>query len=262
MSDFTPRANLRLPGGGSTGTILPDEQVDIDVLNDNFRKVDALLGARNIPSASSYSGSMDGDLIYARDTKMLYVNDAGGGGLVTPRLPGSRLFAGTLAQRDAATYIEEGDHWQLTGGEDIEYVRVSGAWKIARFTKTAMKTSGSHTVTSAITIPDLSLSFTLDAPTSLHVEISINGYSANADTVAQVGIQASLNGGADTLRTPFSIRAVSTAVSTYQAWRLGTYLPFVAGSHTLTLRIVRSYGTGSYIFAASAIEPVVLSVRV
>ena len=36
-------------------------------------KIDALLGARNIPSASSYSGSMDGDLVYARDTEFLHM---------------------------------------------------------------------------------------------------------------------------------------------------------------------------------------------
>lgn len=115
MSDFTPRANLRLPGGGSTGLILPDEQVDIDVLNDNFRKIDALLGVRVVPSASSYSGTMDGDLVYARDTKQLHVFSSDSGSLVSPRLPGSNLFKGTRAQRDAASYVEAGDHWQVTG---------------------------------------------------------------------------------------------------------------------------------------------------
>lgn len=111
MSDFTPRANLRLPGGGSTGTILPDEQVDIDVLNDNFRKIDALLGARNIPSASSYSGSMDGDLVYARDTKLLSIYDANSAGLVNPRVLGGTRFKGTQAQMAAFTGAEDGDSW-------------------------------------------------------------------------------------------------------------------------------------------------------
>ena len=113
MSDFTLRANLRLPGGGSAGTILPDEQVDIDVLNDNFRKIDALLGARNIPSASSYSGSMDGDLVYARDTEFLHMFSANAGGLITPRLPGARQYSGTAAERVAfAPQAKDGDLWR------------------------------------------------------------------------------------------------------------------------------------------------------
>lgn len=127
MSDFTPRANLRLPGGGSTGTILPDEQVDIDVLNDNFRKIDALLGARNIPSASSYSGSMDGDLVYARDTKYLHMFSANDGGLITPRLPGSTRFKGTTAEMNAFAGAQEGDSWFNTTNNS-EYVRLGAAW--------------------------------------------------------------------------------------------------------------------------------------
>ena len=127
MSDFTPRANLRLPGGGSTGTILPDEQVDIDVLNDNFRKIDALLGARNIPSSSSYSGSMDGDLVYARDTEYLHMFSANAGGLITPRLPGSTRFKGTTAEMNAFVGAQEGDSWFNTD-DNSEYACRGGVW--------------------------------------------------------------------------------------------------------------------------------------
>lgn len=126
MSDFTPRANLRLPGGGSTGTILPDEQVDIDVLNDNFRKIDALLGARNIPSASSYAGSMDGDLVYARDTEFLHMFSANAGGLITPRLPGSKMFSGTRAERVAFTGARDGDMWRDTNNIGIIWAYKAG----------------------------------------------------------------------------------------------------------------------------------------
>lgn len=127
MSDFTPRANLRLPGGGSTGTILPDEQVDIDVLNDNFRKIDALLGARNIPSASSYAGSMDGDLVYAQDTEFLHMFSANAGGLITPRLPGSKMFSGTRAQRMAFTGARDGDMWRDTDNIGIIWAFKAGS---------------------------------------------------------------------------------------------------------------------------------------
>jgi hypothetical protein len=127
MSDFTPRANLRLPGGGSTGTILPDEQVDIDVLNDNFRKIDALLGARNIPSASSYSGSMDGDLVYARDTEFLHMFSTTAGGLITPRLPGARQYSGTQAERVAfVSKAKGGDLWRDTDNIGVIWVLKAG----------------------------------------------------------------------------------------------------------------------------------------
>ena len=133
MSDFTSRANLRLPGGGSTGTILPDEQVDIDVLNNNFRKIDALLGARNIPSASSYAGSMDGDLVYARDTEFLHMFSANAGGLITPRLPGARQYSGTAAERVAfAPQAKDGDLWRDTDNIGVIWAYKAGspgAWE-------------------------------------------------------------------------------------------------------------------------------------
>ena len=146
MSDFTPRANLRLPGGGSTGTILPDEQVDIDVLNDNFRKIDALLGARNIPSASSYAGSMNGDLVYAHDTGFLHMFSANAGGLITPRLPGARQYSGTAAERVAfAPQAKGGDLWRDTDNIGVIWVYKAGSpgtWEYTgnplRGTKAAM----------------------------------------------------------------------------------------------------------------------------
>ena len=41
MPAFTPFLNLYKPGGGSTGTILPDEVADIDRLNQNFDLIDS-----------------------------------------------------------------------------------------------------------------------------------------------------------------------------------------------------------------------------
>lgn len=155
MSDFTPRANLRLPGGGSTGTILPDEQVDIDVLNDNFRKIDALLGARNIPSASSYAGSMDGDLVYAQDTEFLHMFSANAGGLITPRLPGSKMFSGTRAQRMAFTGARDGDMWRDTDNIGIIWAFKAGSpgtWEytgnLLRGTKAALNQAVTDSLTS------------------------------------------------------------------------------------------------------------------
>ena len=44
MPAFTENLNLYLAGGGSTGTITPDEVVDIDRINQNFRVLDTAHG--------------------------------------------------------------------------------------------------------------------------------------------------------------------------------------------------------------------------
>lgn len=45
MTQTTPKLSLVKPGGGSTGTNTPPDRVDIDVLNDNFDKIDAAVGS-------------------------------------------------------------------------------------------------------------------------------------------------------------------------------------------------------------------------
>lgn len=128
MGAYTPRAGLYKPGGGSTGLILPDETVDIDKLNANFDKIDALLGARNVPSAASYGGNMDGDIVYAQDTEFLYMYSAAGGNLITPRLPGSTRFTGTQAEMTAfKPRAHDGDLWFNTT-DKLEYLFLSGDW--------------------------------------------------------------------------------------------------------------------------------------
>lgn len=111
MGSYTTRAGLYKPGGGSTGQITPDEVADIDKINGNSDIIDLLLGARNIPSASSYAGTFDGDLVYTRDTGILHMYSATEGKLVVPKFPGASRFIGTKAQRDAYTSPTLGDSW-------------------------------------------------------------------------------------------------------------------------------------------------------
>lgn len=44
MGANTPNRNLYLPGGGSSGTIVPDETADIDRINENFTILDTWSG--------------------------------------------------------------------------------------------------------------------------------------------------------------------------------------------------------------------------
>ncbi len=190
MSDFTSRANLRLPGGGSTGTILPDEQVDIDVLNDNFRKIDALLGARNIPSASSYAGSMDGDLVYARDTEFLHMFSANAGGLITPRLPGSKMFSGTRAERTAFTGAHDGDMWRDSDNIGIIWVYKAGSpgtWEYSGNKCRGTKADILQTDTDGIAVPGM-IAFCTDGNSDYVRRASAwrrNGLIASGDFTAQ-----------------------------------------------------------------------------
>lgn len=74
MGDLTPRLDLYLPGGGSSGTIA-DEPADIDKLNDNFRRLDEVIGARTVTSTSRPPDPYDGQLIRETNTGDLLIYD-------------------------------------------------------------------------------------------------------------------------------------------------------------------------------------------
>lgn len=102
MAGSTPNLGLYLPGGGSTGTIVPDETADIDPLNENFRKIDTAIGdvaEQNRqwygPAASIGSipvGPKDGDTYQESDGNKvlwkrmggLWVTNEGGAYLIRP----------------------------------------------------------------------------------------------------------------------------------------------------------------------------------
>lgn len=73
MSSSTAKLGLTLPAGGSTGTIPGDDPVDIDVLNQNFREIDAAMGAQSVASTSRPSSPYNGQIIRESDTKRLRV---------------------------------------------------------------------------------------------------------------------------------------------------------------------------------------------
>ena len=254
MSDFTPRANLRLPGGGSTGTILPDEQVDIDVLNDNFRKIDALLGARNIPSVSSYSGSMDGDLVYARDTNFLHMFSANAGGLITPKLPGSNMYRGAKAVREADVLkYAKGDIWKDIDDKELIYEHTGTAWReylsprVWRHLFYATQESGA--LANAWTdVPALTFTHTSTRPSKFRLSVTGRGVNGTSGAYRTFGVRLIVDGVAPnpvgeltTIDYPASgawASAVSERIVTAE-------LP--AGSHTFKVAAMAS--------AASAVVP-------
>lgn len=114
MAQHTSRANLTLPGGGSSGTITPDEPADIDVLNENFRKIDAMLGATPVSTQTAIpANAMDGQVFWVRDKKQLFVYDADqGSGSPSSTLPP----AGAIMQYAGATAPEG---WLLCRGQGV-----------------------------------------------------------------------------------------------------------------------------------------------
>lgn len=68
MADHTTRLNLYLPGGGSSGTITPDEPVDIDKINDNMKLLDAAIGFRVVTTGTRPSDPFIGQPIKETDT--------------------------------------------------------------------------------------------------------------------------------------------------------------------------------------------------
>ena len=63
MGATTPNLALYKPGGGSTGTIVPDERVDIDKINGNMDLIDAFAG-----SVQTELPSMDADILAMQTT--------------------------------------------------------------------------------------------------------------------------------------------------------------------------------------------------
>ena len=76
MGQTTSRLGLYLPGGGSTGTITPDEAADIDKINDNMSKIDAAAGATVCTSGTRPSSPYNGKLIFETDTNYVRVWDS------------------------------------------------------------------------------------------------------------------------------------------------------------------------------------------
>lgn len=86
MGDLTPRLDLYLPGGGSSGTIA-DEPADIDKLNDNFRRLDGTAGALPVTSTTRPPTPFEGQLIYETDTGFMQIWRAGAWASIGNRFP-------------------------------------------------------------------------------------------------------------------------------------------------------------------------------
>ena len=69
MAGTTTKLALYLPGGGLSGLITPDEQVDIDKINDNMKKIDIAMGSVVCTSGTRPSTPYTGQTIIETDTR-------------------------------------------------------------------------------------------------------------------------------------------------------------------------------------------------
>lgn len=123
MSAATARLGLTKPGGGSTGLILPPDPVDIDVLNANFDKIDAAMGALICTSTTRPASPHDGQIIYETDTLRFRVwrqATTTWAGISVARGTQTVYSVGTPANLDAITDALVGDlAWMTTPGTGI-----------------------------------------------------------------------------------------------------------------------------------------------
>jgi hypothetical protein len=110
MSASTTRLSLTKPGGGSTGLITPADIVDIDVLNANFDKIDAAIGAQVVTSTTLPSTPFAGEFVFESDTKRIRVYQ--GGSFVAPSTERGSLTTystAAIAALDAIADAQVGD---------------------------------------------------------------------------------------------------------------------------------------------------------
>jgi hypothetical protein len=94
MAGSTPNLGLYLPGGGSTGTWVPDEVADVDPINQNFQKID------------TYAGTV---------------------GVQTSR---NQQFYGPAAAISAITGMKLGDEYQESDGGKIRWRYDGASWVV------------------------------------------------------------------------------------------------------------------------------------
>lgn len=98
MSGSTTRLSLYKMGGGLSGLYPPDEQANVDKINENSDKIDDAIGAKNVSSTTRPPAPFDGQIIKESDTGRAMVWQAS---ITTwvELMPGG-VMAGNTALRD------------------------------------------------------------------------------------------------------------------------------------------------------------------
>lgn len=133
---------------------------------------------------------------------------------------------------DKGLLVRNGSSWDAAAGASFR----------------ARKTSGAiNDIISPTAIPGLNVAFTLGAARDMTATVSIAGYSNATDTIFSVSL---IDNG--TTVYSWTYRPNSGGANTGQAWTFVAPLSLAAGSHSFTISIARTTGSGGYFIAPSA----------
>ena len=142
MPGTTTKLALYLPGGGSSGLITPDEQLDVDKINDNMKKIDTAIGFVVCTSGTRPATPFPGQSIVETDTRnTMYWNavrwvpldllpNAASSTIRDVLYPtpvsGNQIFRTDLAA-GGAVQIYSGTTWKTVGASRVPIVPVTVA---------------------------------------------------------------------------------------------------------------------------------------
>ena len=236
MPASTTRLALYKPGGGSTGTITPDEVADIDKLNANFDKIDAAAGASGYTSTTRPGSPFNGQLIYESDTRQMTRWDQGLGQWVLASSPAT----GTTVQRDARYPIPGTDAGKVAfAALGMEWFNTDKGWIEQYFAGTAMAGSGRFSRTAANWYPSVRNGRVPIRPTAVTLG---------------AGTSAVLDGGAIVLTACSSFSFDGAFTTDFDTYEIELETSVTTGDATLQIQ-TRTAGTpdtgNNYIYSAS-----------
>jgi hypothetical protein len=112
VSQTTTKLGMVLPGGGSLGTILPDETADVDMLNTALKKLETATGLTICTSTTRPSTPYAGQAIIETDTSLTWYWTGAVWALVSGNLPYSQRHTANNQFTTTQTVIdfETGDY--------------------------------------------------------------------------------------------------------------------------------------------------------
>lgn len=186
MGVTTTNLQLYKPGGGSTGTIQPDEVVDVDQLNQNFDKIDAFAG-RVMKSARMY---------------------------------------GTAVERAATIPPVRGIEWFETDTGKTFLSSSTGTWRQMEGTGTAASAAWDATAGTAPAAVYAYRTITVNLPTQIEADETVSITTTGFGNGVGVVVGAGITNNAAQSRVDAVIRAVqfgSTQTQSFNyAWRIVT----------------------------------------
>lgn len=244
MGAFTTRLALYKPGGGLSGTIVPDEIADIDKINADLDAIDAAIGFRNVTSGTRPVAPYDGQSIYETDTTRIRIwNQTAGQWLApgTERGVGTIYYAADLDGLAGITDFREGDLVHIDEG-DYYLTRGDSGWvqiTEAQFATTGIRDTAYAKAAGAYFVAGTARAYAGGQhwePTATTPPVWIN--PSNRTTMARIATQSIGNGSSPPVTIAFDTTYSDNNAFTITA---GKFVCKIAGKYWVTAQC--EYGT-------------------